>query len=65
MGRTEDETRVDGGSAEVYTGGGVLRSAAEQAPVKTSVRDKVVKLLGEETEETEETGGSTGSTLTT
>ena len=29
-------------SAEVYAGGGVLRSAEERAPVKTSVNDKVV-----------------------
>ena len=65
-GGTEDETRVEVVSAEVYAGGGVLRSVEERAPVKTSVSDKVVyKSLGEVTEEVEETGGSTGSTLTT
>ena len=47
-GRTEDETRVEAVSAEVYAGGGVLRIAEEWAPEMVS--DKVVPLW-EETEE--------------
>ena len=62
-GRTEDETRVEVVSAEMYTGGGVLRIAEERTPVTTSVSDGVVQLC-EKTEEVQETGGSTDSTLT-